>query len=60
MKQTTIKLPDDFCKGDCRNCPFSYRDWCNDGGVYCSMGYWHNECPLVITEVKEDNNGKLY
>ena len=56
MKQTTIKLPDGFEKGQCQECPFSY--FCDLGGGLgyewvCSMNYLWNECPLEIEEEED-------
>ena len=56
MKRTTIKLPEDFEKGQCQECPFSY--FCDLGGGLgyewvCSMNYLWNECPLEIEEADD-------
>ena len=50
MKFTTIKLPDDFEKGMCHNCPFSYEDEQDISSVICVFHCRYDECPLEIGE----------
>ena len=53
MKYTTIALPDDFEKGDCERCPFSFLDYDIDGDPYDDCVFeWHREpCKLEVGEV---------
>lgn len=52
MKYTTIALPDDFEKGDCERCPFSYLDYDIDGDPYddCVFEWYREPCKLEVKE----------
>ena len=52
MKQTTIKLPEDFEKGCCQDCPFAYPD--EDYKYHCVFWWRYSECELDIEEIAND------
>ena len=54
-----IQLPDDFEKGCCSECPFSYEEWIDYyDGEYCEtdvrnscvFGYNWQECEIEVQE----------
>jgi len=53
----TINVDDDYTKGCCWNCPFSYdyEDGLGDFPV-CIMGWKYDECKVVVSTAKEKND----
>ena len=53
MKYALLELPDNFKKGCCQDCPFSYTEWFDDDGYtdcqdVCVFNSRYDECPLDI------------
>ena len=57
--KAVIQLSDDFEKGCCDECPFSYEEyveWDDDGYIesdyytHCVLGYNWQECKLEVTK----------
>jgi hypothetical protein len=60
----TINVDDDYTKGCCWDCPFSYvyedvsydyEDGLGDFPV-CIMGWKYDECKVVVSTAKEKND----
>lgn len=55
----TINVDDDYTKGYCWDCPFSY-DYEDEleGGDFpvCIMGWKYDECKVVVSTAKEKND----
>lgn len=54
MKYTVIELPDNFKKGACSNCPFSYWDHqelSHEGWYYCTLKKKDSECPIKVRDI---------
>lgn len=56
MKYAKIRLPDNFEKGQCRECPVSY--WDEDGEDRCPMMARSDECPLDIIEDEKESESE--
>lgn len=56
MKYTTIALPDNFEKGDCESCPFSYFELDTDGAPYdeCVFEWYREPCKLEVKEAESE------
>ena len=59
-----INLPEDFKKGNCKDCPFYIDAWEDEIGQYglyhyCLFGYDCEKCGLEIRRTKNDNKANI-
>ena len=67
MKKIKIhaEVSDDFEKGNCYDCPFSYTEWHlidegdgyfeSDSTVHCILWCHYSECPIEFEGIDEKN-----
>lgn len=48
-----LEFDDDFERGMCNECPFSYFDY-EDYIDYCILHKRYDECPIIIEEIKDE------
>lgn len=61
MKNITIttNVDDDYTKGNCLDCPFSYDYEDGFGGFpVCIMDWKYDECKVVVRTAKEKNDNR--
>ena len=65
MKYALIKLPNNFEKGCCQDCPLSYTEWFDDDEYtdckdVCVLNSRYDECPLDIRTERIPFDFELY
>lgn len=47
------EVSDNFEKGDCDECPFSYYDY-DEYIDYCILHKRYDECPIIMEEIEDE------